>query len=239
MIGGHRHLGAHLDGGAADLTAALRVVDIAGEQSAAVDEAREQQGGADHRFLGVEIAAVLARRNRAHAFILRRAAGAAEVRRQRIDRLRRERRAARIGQRLFALEPLVDFRLAGQHADRTHERIHGNGDARQVLRARFEAVQLPVNDEGIAEHVAQEAEARHDGGVAEIIGRDVDDSDGDRVAAFRPIDEDRPGERMHQVEIYRRDVLRLGIEGQVGIERVARLEHEKLPGRDMGGGLDL
>jgi hypothetical protein len=57
--GSHLHLGAHLDGGAADLASALRIVHVAGEQPAAVDEAREQQGGADHRFLGVEIAAVL------------------------------------------------------------------------------------------------------------------------------------------------------------------------------------
>ena len=144
----------------------------------------------------------------------------------------------RIGQRLFALEPLVDFRLAGQHADRTHERIHGDRDTRQILRARFEAVQLPVNDEGIAEHVAQEAEARHDGGVAEIVGCDVDDGDGDCIAAFRSIDKDRSGERMHEIEIYRRNILRLGIEGQIGIERVTRLEHEKLPRSNMGGGLD-
>ena len=95
-----------------------------------------------------------------------------------------------------------------------------------------------MDDEGIAEHVAQEAEARHDRGVAEIIRPDVDDSNGDRVAAFRPVDEHRPGERMHEVEVHRRDILRLGIEGQVGVERVPRLENEKLPRRDMGGGLD-
>ena len=43
---------------------------------------------------------------------------------------------------------------------------------------------------------------------------------------------------MHKIEIHRRNVLRLGIEGQVGIERIARLEHEKLPRSDMGSGLD-
>ena len=53
-------------------------MDIAREQAAAVDEAREEQRGADHRFLGVEVAAILAWRNRAHAFVLGCAVGAAE-----------------------------------------------------------------------------------------------------------------------------------------------------------------
>ena len=43
---------------------------------------------------------------------------------------------------------------------------------------------------------------------------------------------------MHEIEIYRRNILRLGIEGQIEIERVTRLEHEKLPRSNMGGGLD-
>jgi hypothetical protein len=59
-----------------------------------------------------------------------------------------------------------------------------------------------------------------------------------RVAAFGAFDINRPGERMHQVEIDGRQILRLGIEGQIGIECVAGLQDEELPRIDVRGGLD-
>ena len=68
----------------------------------------------------------------------------------------------------------------------------GYGDSRQILRTRCRTVQLPVDNEWIAEHIAQEAEARDDRRVTEIVGRDVDDGDGECIAAFRPVNVDRP-----------------------------------------------
>ena len=95
-----------------------------------------------------------------------------------------------------------------------------------------------MNDKRVFENVAQEAEAWHDRRVAEIVGRDVDDSDGDGVASFGAFDVHRPGERMYQVEIDRSQILRFGIECQIGIKRVAGLEHEQLAGIDVRGWLD-
>ena len=43
---------------------------------------------------------------------------------------------------------------------------------------------------------------------------------------------------MHKVEIDRGHILRLGIEGQIGVQRIAGLEHEQLPRIDMCRGLD-
>ncbi len=95
-----------------------------------------------------------------------------------------------------------------------------------------------MHDEGIFENVAQKAEARHDRRIAEIVGRDVDDGHGDSVAALGAFDENRTGKRMHEIEINRSQVLRLGVEGEIGIKRIARLEHEKLPWIDMRRRLD-
>jgi hypothetical protein len=52
-----------------------------------------------------------------------------------------------------------------------------------------------MHNEWIAEYVAQETEAGDDRRTTEIVGRDVDDGDGDCVAAFGAFDIDGPGER--------------------------------------------
>ena len=95
-----------------------------------------------------------------------------------------------------------------------------------------------MNDVGITEHVSQEAESRHDRRVTEVVGCDVHHRDGERVAALCSFDVDRPRQRMDEVEVDRGHVLSLRVEGKIGIERVTRLEHEKLPGLHMGGRLD-
>src|SRR5437899_1963949 len=130
---------------------ALGEMNVTREKPAAVDKARKQQRGADHRLLGVEIAAVLPWRNGANTLILRRTIGTAKIRRQGINRLRGQRRATRVSERLLPFEPRLKLRLARQAPDRAHERIHGNGDSRQILRTRFETRQVPVHDERIAE----------------------------------------------------------------------------------------
>ena len=128
-LGLERHPGAHLDRGAAHLPAALGEMHITSEYPAAVNKAGEQQRGTDHRLFGVKVAAILARRNGADALVLDGTVGAAEIRGQRIDRLRTSAPPAGVRQGLLALEPFLDFRLARQHPDRAHEGIYGNGDA--------------------------------------------------------------------------------------------------------------
>ena len=43
---------------------------------------------------------------------------------------------------------------------------------------------------------------------------------------------------MHEVEVDGRHILGLRIEGEIRIERIARLDHEELPGIYVGDGLD-
>ena len=88
------------------------------------------------------------------------------------------------------------------------------------------AVELPVDHVRVGEQVAQEAEARHDHRVAVLIGLDVDQRDREHVALLGALDEHRSGERVHQVEIERGDVVRGRVDGQVAVERIAGLEHD-------------
>src|SRR5437588_2998300 len=213
-------------------------MNVTREKPTAVDKARKQQRGADHRLLGVEIAAVLPWRNGANTLVLRRTIGTAKIRRQGINRLRGQRRAARVSERLLPFEPRLKLRLARQDADCAHERIHGNGDSRQILRTRFETRQVPVHDERIAEDITQEAKSWHDRSVTEIVGSDVHHGNGECVAPSRPFNVDGPGQRMHEVEIGGRHSLRRRIEGEVRIERIARFEYKKLLRIYTGGGLD-
>ena len=74
--------------------------------------------------------------------------------------------------------------------------------------------------------------------VAEIIGRDVHHRYRDGVAALCPFDVDRSCERMAEVEVDRRHIRGCRIEVEVGIEPIARLEHELLPRVYMGDRLD-
>ena len=213
-------------------------MNITGEDPTAVDEARQQHRGADDGFLDVGVAAVLARRDGPHAFIFRGAIDAAEIRRQCLDRLGRQHRAARIIQRLLALQPLVELWLVREHTNGAHERIHRYRDSRHVLRARFDAIQLPVDDVGIGKHISQESESRHDRGGAEFIGRDVHHGYRDGVAALCPFNVDGSCQRMAAVQIDGRHILGRRIEVEVGIESIARLENEMLPRLYMGDWFD-
>src|SRR5207253_4825733 len=85
----HRNDGVHLDGSAGDLAVALRPVDIADGETAAVDEAGEEQRRSLHHLLDVGVPAVLARGNGAQAAVPEAAVGATDVFRHRVCRLRR------------------------------------------------------------------------------------------------------------------------------------------------------
>src|SRR4029077_6214973 len=126
-------LRAHFDCSAANLAAALGIVDVAGKKPASIDEARKKQSRSDNSLFSIKVAAVLARRNGADTLILCRSIGPAKIGRKGVDRLRRERHAAGIGKRLLALDPLVEFRFAWEDANSPHERIHWHHDAGQVF----------------------------------------------------------------------------------------------------------
>ena len=225
-LGPDRDHSAHLDRGARDLAVALGVVHVAHEQAAAVDEAGQQQRGADLHLLHVHVAAVLARRDGAQALVLVAAVRPADIRRQGADRLRRQHDPAHLAERRFAVEPCLDLGVAGQHADRAHERRHRHAHARHLVRRRRLAVELPVDDVGLGEQIAQEAEARHDHRVAVLVGLDVDQRHREHVALLGALDEHRPGHRMHEVEVERGDVVGGRADGQVAVESIAGLEHD-------------
>ena len=79
---------------------------------------------------------------------------------------------------------------------------------------------------GFGEQIAQEAEAWHDHRVAVLIGLDVDQRDREHVALLGALDEHRSGERVHEVEIERSDVVGGRADGQVAVESIAGLEHD-------------
>ena len=225
-LGPDRDRSAHLDRGARDLAVALGIVHVADEQAAAVGEAGQEQRGADLHLLHVHVAAILARRNGAQALVLVAAVRPAHGRGQGADRLRRQHDPAHLAERLFAVEPCLDLGVAGQHPDRAHERRHRHAHARHLVRRRRLAVELPVDHVRVGEQIAQEAEARHDHRVPVLIGLDVDQRDREHIALLGALDEHRSGERVHQVEIERGDVVRGRVDGQVAVERIAGLEHD-------------
>ena len=107
---------------------------------------------------------------------------------------------------------------------------YGHAHARHLIGGRGLAVELPVHQERLGEDVAQKAEARHDHRVAILIRLDVDHRHGQHVATLGTVDRDRPGHRMDQVEIERRQVVGDRIERQIRIERIARVEHDVIAG---------
>ena len=86
-------------------------------------------------------------------------------------------------------------------------RRHRHAHARHLVRGRRLAVELPADDVRVGEQIAQEAEARHDHRVAELIGLDVDQGDREHVAGLGAFDMHRSGQRVDEVEIERGDVV--------------------------------
>ena len=90
------------------------------------------------------------------------------------------------------------------------------------------ARQLPADEDGFGEHVAQEAEPRDDDSVAELIWLDVDQGHSEHVAALGALDVNRSGHGMNEIEVQRRDIVGIGVEGEVGVECVPRLEDDEV-----------
>src|SRR5215207_5309081 len=72
--------------------------------------------------------------------------------------------------------------LAGGEADRPHERRAGDADAGDVGGGGPAAGDVPVDLEGLGEHVAEEPEPGDPDGVAVAVGLDVEDLDVEQVA---------------------------------------------------------
>src|SRR5579872_1737920 len=85
-----------------------------------------------------------------------------------------------------------------------------------------------MDDEGVAEDVAQEPKAGNDGRVAEIVRSNIDDRHGKGVAPLCALEVHGTRERVNKIEVDRSQVLGGRRKGQIGIERVAGLKDEKL-----------
>jgi hypothetical protein len=166
------------------------------------------------------------------------AVGAADVGRPGPGRLRRQHHAAGLAQSALAFQPGGDFLLARHHADRAGKCLVGHPDARHLVGHRAGPRELPVDEERLGVLVAQEAEARHDDGVAVLVRFDVDQFHRQHVAAPGALDVDGPGHRMNEVEVDGREVVGVGLEVEVGVQRVAGMKHDEVARIGPGDRLD-
>jgi hypothetical protein len=143
------------------------------------------------------------------------AVGAAGVSRQRACGLRRQHDAACTLQRGLTRQDLAELGLARQHAHGTHEAVERDSNPGDLVGDGLDAVKLPVGDERFGKAIAQEAEARNDDRIAVFVGLDVDQGHGQHVPARSALDMDRASQRVHQVEIGRGHVVRLGVEVEI------------------------
>ena len=63
------------------------------------------------------------------------------------------------------------------------------------------AGEVPPHDMGVREEIPQEAEAGDDDRVAELVGHDVPDRHREHVAGLGAVHEQRPRQRVHEVEV--------------------------------------
>ena len=99
----------------------------------------------------------------------------------------------------------------------------------QVGRSRPAVSDVPADLERVGEHVAEEAEPGYLHGEAVTVGFDVEDLDLEQVAGLGAFDEDRTGQRVHDVQVRRRDGLQGGVRTHLPVERVPRLQYHLVP----------
>ena len=211
---------------------------VTNEEAATVDVAGQQQGGAFNHLLDVHVAAVFTGRHGAQALVFVAAVGAADFCRTGTDRLRWQSHATRSTQLAFAGQPFFNFFFARHDTHRTHEAIHGNANARQLSRDGLVAVQLPVGHIRIWKHIGQKAETRNQGGVTVFIGIDVNQFDGQHIAALGAFDVDGAGHRVNQVGVNRRDVFGNRVDIEFGVQGVTGVNHDQITGFRACNGLD-
>ena len=230
----HHGGGAHLDRGDADLAVALGEMAVAGREQRALLEHRQKQLRPLGQLLHVEIAAVLARRQRAQP------GEAAGPGRHRAVGVGRQRHAAALDHPLLA-----------------------RGPGRELLRRWARRPETPMNGApgmrtpGICAEVAQPSairqctrngsvitsrrkpEARHDRAERGRLRDDVGELDFEDVAGLRALDEHRPGQRMHRAGVERGEVGDGGRRGDLAVERVAGFERDLLALADLDGRRDV
>ena len=96
------------------------------------------------------------------------------------------------------------------------------GDSRPVV------LDLPVHQERLGHHVAQEPQPRHDGAEPGRLGDDVGEFDLQDIAGHGALDEDRPGQRMHRAGIERGKIGDGGARGDLAVEPIARFQCDLL-----------
>ncbi|MNV69824.1 hypothetical protein D3C71_1627530 [compost metagenome] len=158
------HPARHFDRAAErDFPIALREVQIAHRQPAALYVHREEHAGAARKVLDVAIAAVLARRHRARALarglVAVRALQRAHVGRLGRGRIGQRRHAIGVGvdQRLFAPVPRVQQLFVGQAADQAGMDQPREIHAGNMARRREHAVEIPNGFLRMREVFGQEA----------------------------------------------------------------------------------
>ena len=88
------------------------------------------------------------------------------------------------------------------------------------------SLDLPVHQERLGHHVAQEAQPRHDGGEPGRLGDDVGEFDLQNIAGHRALDEHRPGQRMHRAGIEPGEIGGRGARGDLAVDPVARFQRD-------------
>src|SRR5262245_17521778 len=120
--------------------------------------------------------------------------------------------------------------MAGAEADRPHKRGTGDAYAREVGRSRPAVGDVPVDLERLGEEVAEEAEAGHLHRIA-IAGRfDFKNLDLEEVTRLGARDVDRPGERVHDIEVGRSDGLQRDVRTHLPVKCIAGFEDDLVAG---------
>jgi hypothetical protein len=180
-------------------------------------------------LLHVEVAAVLARRQRSQA------GEAAGTGGHRAVGIGRQGETAGIDHPLLARGPDGELLGGGSDGGDAHERRAGNAHAGELCRRRPVVLDLPVHEERLGHHVAQEAEARHDRAERGGLRDDVGELDLQHIAGLRALDEDGASERMDRTGVERGEVGDRCGWGDLAVERVAGLQGDFLAFADLGG----
>jgi hypothetical protein len=227
--------GGHLDGGAACLGVALGEVGIPGGEQRTGRVHRQEEPGAGHQVLDVDVAALFPGRDGPERFSGDRFGGGDRPR-----RIGRKHRAAGVERGLLAVPGPAQEIMAGGKADRAHERRARHAHPRKVLRRREPLIDLPADQEGLGEDVCQEPEAWNLGGEAEGLGCDLQDLHLEQVPGLGAGHVDRPCQGVDHAEIDLSHLRRRRTRGELPIQRVAGLEDYLLTrltledGRDAG-----
>ena len=202
---------------------------VAERQQRPVDVDGEVQAAPDGELADVEVAAVLARRDRPQALAplgaLRH--GAARVGRQR-RRAQRGLACRRAGQQLV--------RRRDRHGP--EERPPGDRDAGQLFRARDAVGDVPAHEQRLGEAVGQQPEARDDRRRPDRVAVQREQLDDEHVARSGPADRHGTGQRVVGAEVDVAQRLRRGRAAQLAVHPVAAVRLELVAGIDRRDGGD-